>query len=139
MVLCGGFCIFLAVYETFEYLFCYDDEKKLHRRLYKLSLRARELTNSSQPSTQQPESQALLNDQSEETIQMEELSTNQHGDYGEISANQSEDFSEREEGQRLVSSEIGQSAEEEQCQRIAQKFTEGLNVRRKDSDEESST
>ena len=33
----------LAFYETFEYAFCYDDEKKEHRRRMKLALRAQKM------------------------------------------------------------------------------------------------
>jgi len=44
MTLSGAFCLIMAVYEIFEYIFCYDDEKKAHRRLIKLTIRARELS-----------------------------------------------------------------------------------------------
>ena len=74
----------------------------------------------------------LSADQSEEAIQMDEFSANR--------SSRDEAAAEEEEGTRLVDSNLNSASDlSEQCQRIAQKFTEGLDERRGGSDEESSS
>ncbi|XP_041373167.1 proprotein convertase subtilisin/kexin type 7-like [Gigantopelta aegis] len=43
------FCAVMCVYETLEYAFCYNDEKKEHRRKLKLAARAQRLADRSRP------------------------------------------------------------------------------------------
>ncbi|BFZ25448.1 hypothetical protein BsWGS_28487 [Bradybaena similaris] len=45
LILCGAFCFIMAIYETFEYMFCYNDEKQEAARSRRLLDRAQELTN----------------------------------------------------------------------------------------------
>ncbi|CAH1796811.1 unnamed protein product [Owenia fusiformis] len=40
LVLASAFCLFMALYETWEYAFCYNDEKKEHERKWKIFVRA---------------------------------------------------------------------------------------------------
>ncbi|CAG5131773.1 unnamed protein product [Candidula unifasciata] len=44
LILCGAFCFIMAVYETFEYMLCYNDEKQEAARTRRLVDRAQELT-----------------------------------------------------------------------------------------------
>ncbi|XP_059166219.1 proprotein convertase subtilisin/kexin type 7-like [Physella acuta] len=43
ILLSGAFCLAMAIYETFEYIFCYNDEKKEARQQRRLSEQARRL------------------------------------------------------------------------------------------------
>ncbi|CAL1548277.1 unnamed protein product [Lymnaea stagnalis] len=47
IILSGAFCLVMAIYETFEYIFCYDDEKKEAARNRVLARRARRLVDTS--------------------------------------------------------------------------------------------
>ncbi|KAK3581011.1 hypothetical protein CHS0354_013905 [Potamilus streckersoni] len=81
LLLVGGFCFFMAVYETFEYILCYGEEKKEHTKLTSLVKRAYYLTKgllrgeSNNPS----ERTGLLantEEREEEEIPMETFSSN---------------------------------------------------------------
>ena len=55
LVLTGAFLLIMAIYESLEYLFCYDDEKKETSKQRKLTLRAHKLARNvlaSEPNTQ---------------------------------------------------------------------------------------
>ncbi|KAH9510234.1 Proprotein convertase subtilisin/kexin type 7 [Bulinus truncatus] len=43
IILCGAFCFLMAVYESFEYLLCYNEEKKEAARNRRLNQRAQQL------------------------------------------------------------------------------------------------
>ncbi|XP_055958700.1 proprotein convertase subtilisin/kexin type 7 isoform X1 [Patella vulgata] len=44
LVLASAFCMFMAVYETFEYIFCYNEEKREHQRRMELALQAHDMS-----------------------------------------------------------------------------------------------
>ena len=47
LILIGGFCLIMGLYETFEYLICYNEEKKEHAKERRLILQAIKGINSS--------------------------------------------------------------------------------------------
>ena len=142
LVLSGLFCIFLAVYENFEYLFCYDEEKRLHRRLLKLSRRARQLatngggnqqTTSILSSHDPLESSRLLESESGEAIAMEILETaanesEEHTLFEQTAVGQSDAAEERRQlvPEQMTNHETVATEGDQTCQRIAQRFSEGL-------------
>lgn len=44
------FCLVLTIYQSLEYIFCYNEEKKLIARMRKVNARAQELTTGNDPS-----------------------------------------------------------------------------------------
>lgn len=130
LVLSGAFCIFLAIYETFEYVFCYDDEKKLHRRLFKLSLRARDLATGNngsmlnQTQDMSEVSRLLETAPGEEAIPLDEVLANHMEE--NILFDRTFD-GKMQEAQPLVEQANNESGQHNKCQDIAQRFfTEGL-------------
>ena len=80
LVLTGAFLFIMAIYESLEYLFCYDDEKKEASKQRKLTLRAHRLARNvlaSEPNTQRSisETTGLLT----EEIPMQTLSSEGQG------------------------------------------------------------
>lgn len=82
LILTGVFATFMAVYESLEYLFCYDNEKKEHSRLISLYKQAYSAANRTplDESCTAPERQTLLQgtvsyDGSGETIPLQDVSS----------------------------------------------------------------
>ncbi|XP_052059999.1 proprotein convertase subtilisin/kexin type 7-like [Mytilus californianus] len=50
LTLASAFCVVLAIYQSFEYIFCYDEEKKLVSRMRKVYVRAQQLSQGNDPS-----------------------------------------------------------------------------------------
>lgn len=83
IVLTCAFCAVLAVYETFEYLFCYDDEKREHKRLLLLFARAKK--ESERIMQEESGEQTRLLDAEEIPMETLPSGTNVRSDYEEIS------------------------------------------------------
>jgi hypothetical protein len=84
-VLTGAFATFMAIYESIEYIFCYNNEKKEHSKLLNLNKQAQRLSTNRVESTERQsasERETLLHSTSTsyegggEMIPLEQISTN---------------------------------------------------------------
>ncbi len=79
LVLTSAFCAFMACYETLEYAFCYDEEKKEYENQCRLNREAQRLASSSRRTTSYggaDENRSLLRGDSVEEFELENMPTN---------------------------------------------------------------